>query len=331
VIETRRRLLFAALSVPAGLALPGTAFAQQETKVPKVGVLLDIPPGIPLEPFQKGLEALGWSEGRTLLFEVRTTRGVAARGPRFAAELAGMELATVLAFGATAAQAMVKSTTKIPIAFAVAGDPIALGLGASLQRPGGNATGVASFVAQQPLRQLEVLKEALPGIERIALVSDFDLPRTDGVNAMEQEYVDAANSLGLQPQLVMMRGPTPNIDASFKSITDGRAQALLVLDAPITMTVGKWVVEVAGMHRMPTMFPGGQRAAGGLLTCGMSLAQAIARLPAYVDKVLKGTKPDELPIELISKMELIVNQRAAKTLGITLPPDLLKKADEVLS
>jgi len=324
------RTLLVAFFVCIGLMLIGNLSTAQETKLPRVGVILLGGPGPNSEALRQGFAQLGYEEGRNITTELRFARGQFDRVPELVADLVRLKVDVIVAVGAVGVQAAHKATTTIPIVFSAVLDPIALGYAYSLERPGGNITGITSFDPQQATKQFELLKEFNPKLARVAILSDQNIPRTtDGWSPFEKENDSAARALGLQPLWFRMSGPTPDLQEAFAAMTTERAEVLLVLEVPVNVSNLKPIAELAASHRLPTMFPGGW-SNDGLIAYGTSILNATPRIPEYVDKILKGAKAGEMPIEVITKRELIFNLKTALVLGVTIPPELLKRADRVI-
>ena len=309
-----------------------TARAQQEIKIPRVGVILLGGPGPSFDALRQGFTQLGYVEGRNIIIEPRFSRGQLERVPELAAELVGLDVDVIVAVGAVGAGAAQKATKKIPIVFAAVLDPVALGYAATMERPGGNVTGITSFDPQQATKQFEMLKEVIPKLSRVAILSDQDIPRAEsdrGWNPLERANDKAARALGLQPQWLRVKGPAPDLQGAFTAMMNERAEALLILEVPVNLLHLKPITELAARHRLPTMFPGGW-ANEGLISYGTSILNAVPRIPGYVDKILKGAKPGELPIEVITRRELVFNLKMAREIGVTIPPELLQRADRVI-
>ena len=326
------RLRTVLVTLAFGLLLaPLASEAQQPVKIPRVGyigpALAPTPaqPSPPLQAFQQGLANLGYVEGRDIIIELRFAGGRLERLPELAAELVRLNVDIIALVGAVTARAAKKATTKIPIVFAMVVDPVADDVVANLERPGGNVTGITSFDPQQPRKQLELLKEAIPGLVRVALlgdqgVSDFLL------KANEKQ----ARALRLQPELLRVKGPTPDLEGAFAAMKKERADALLVLEEPINAAYRKQIAQLAAMHRLPTMFPGDRADAGGLIAYGTSVDEAARNMAGYVDKILKGAKPGDLAVEVLTRHRLIINLKTAREIGVTIPPQVLKRADQVI-
>jgi putative ABC transport system substrate-binding protein len=204
-------------------------------------------------------------------------------------------------------------------------DPVADNVVPNLERPGGIVTGVTCFDPQQATKQLELLREVIPRLKRVAVLGDQGVSEAL-MNAAEEQ----ARALGLQPQRLRVAGPNPDLEAAFASMRQQHADALLVLEEPVLGVYAQKVAELAAKDRLPTMFPPSRAAAGGLIDYGTSQVEAIRHMAAYVDKVIKGAKPGDLPVEKVTQYELIVNLKTAGEIGVTIPPEVLKRADRVI-
>jgi putative tryptophan/tyrosine transport system substrate-binding protein len=298
----------------------------------RVGIILFGGPGPVFEAFRQDLGRLGYLEGRNIVFEPRFAEGQLDRMADFAAELVRLDVDVIVAVGAVAARAAQKATPRIPIVFAVVIDPVAAGFAATLERPGGNLTGTTSFDPQQPREQFELLKKIIPTLSRVAILSDLDIPRAadGGWNPLERANDAVARTLGLRPLVLRVKGPTPDLQDAFSAMIEEGAEALVILEVPVTIAHQEQIAELAIMHRLPAIFPGGFTARG-LISYGTTILDTLARLPAYVHTILNGAKPGDLPIEVTTRRELIFNLKTARAIGVTVPPDLLKRADQVIS
>jgi putative ABC transport system substrate-binding protein len=307
-------------------AVLAPAEAQQPAKIPRVGFLAPQGRSLPLfEAFQQGLAELGYVEGRNVVIEPRFAEGQYERFPDLFAELVGLKVDIIVVTGAVTARAAKKAVTDIPIVFAVVVDPVADNVVPSLERPGGNLTGVTSFDPQQARKQLELLKETIPGLKRVAILGD------QGVSeALMKASEGQAKEVGLQTQRFRVAAPNPDLEGAFAAMRREHADALLVLEEPVPGVHAKRIAELAARDRLPTMFAPSRVGAGGLIAYGTSQVEAIRRMAAYVDKVLKGAKPSELPVETITHYELIVNLKTAREIGVTIPPEVLKRANRVI-
>lgn len=307
----------------------------QDAKAPRVGVLvLGGGPEL-IEPIRGGLAQLGYIEGKNIVLEIRSAQGQLGRVKELLAELIGLDVNVLVTVGAVGALVARKATQKIPIVFTAVVDPIPR-LVASLERPGGNVTGIIAYDSEQATRQFELLKEAIPNVSRVALLSDQDLPTTlpdgspaEGRNGFERSYVMAARAVGLQPSLFFVKGPT-DVEDAFSAMKKERADALVILETPATIFNAKRIGEAATLQKVPAMFPGGLSSAGGLITYGTTISDTLPRIPGYVDKILKGAKPGEIPIEVITRRELIFNLKTAREIEVTIPPGLLKRAERIV-
>jgi putative ABC transport system substrate-binding protein len=232
---------------------------------------------------------------------------------------------TPVVIGAVTVRAVRQVTSSIRIIFAVVVEPLGDGLADNLERPGANVTGVTTFDAQQAVTQLQLLKVVNPRLERVAILSDRGVSE-----CLSNSNREAAQSLGLQPQVIRVEGPSPEYDKVFASIDHGRAGALVVLEEPINQPYRKTIADLAAARRLPTVFPISMVDAGGLFAYGTSLRDAARHMARYADSILKGSKAGELPIEAALNHELVINQRVAWLLGVACPPELLNRANLVI-
>ena len=309
------------------LAVPLAAEAQSP-RVPRIGVLSPGTPGPSplLDAFRQGLRELGYVEGQNIAIEYRFDEAKPARLPDLAAELVSLKVDVILTINTPATQAAKNATTTIPIVFTYVADPAPLV--ASLGRPGGNITGLTTLAAELSGKRLELLKEALPGLSRVAVLLNSTIP----ISArMFKEAERASVRLGIQLQSLGVRAPD-EIPNAFKIATRDRAGALFVLEEVSMITRHRArILELAMKHRLPAASVYREFVeAGGLLSYGASLGDLFRRSAIYVDKILKGAKPGELPVEQPTKLELVINMKTAKALGLTIPPSFLARADQVL-
>jgi putative ABC transport system substrate-binding protein len=247
--------------------------AQQAGKVYRVGVLLNRNnPSPETESLRTGFTQLGYVEGTNVVYEVRAAEGQLDRLPGFAAELVSKGVDVIVSYGGPPTNAARKATTTIPIVFTLVADPVAIGAAATLERPGGNLTGVTNNDPELPVRHMALLKEMIPKLARVAIFSDADIPGADanGLAPIDRTNVAAARAAGLTPQLLKLRGPKPDFDAAFKAMASEGAGALVVLEVPAVFAIPKTVAELATARRIPTMLWGGQADAGGLMSYGTS-------------------------------------------------------------
>jgi len=309
------------------LTAPLTADAQQAGKVPRIGVLSagSLAGDIHLEAFREGLRDLGYVEGRNITLEYRFAEGYADRLPALVAELVRLPVDVLVVNGTVAIRPAQHATTTIPIVM-VAADPVGAGLVASLARPGGNSTGLSIMVPGFSGKRLEILKEAVPTLSRVAALWHRDAPM--GFYVTETQA--AAQALGLQLQALEVRSPN-EFDQAFAAMTSEHADALVMIPSGLFFSHRRQLAALAVQHRLPAIFMEREFVdAGGLMAYGPSLSDLSRRAATYVDKILKGAKPADLPIEQPMKFELVINLKTAKALGLTVPPSLLFQANEVI-
>jgi putative tryptophan/tyrosine transport system substrate-binding protein len=298
---------------------------EQPAKVLRIGFLAPQGRSLPLlDAFRQGLADLGYVEGRNVVIEPRFAEGQYERFPELIGELVGLKVDVLAVTGAVTARAAKKAATDIPIVFTVVVDPVADNVVPSLERPGGNITGVTSFDPQQATKQFQLLKEVIPGLKRVAILGDQGVSEALMTSGEEQ-----ARALGLEPQRLRVAGPNPDLEAAFAVFKQGHAYALLVLEEPVLGVHAKTIADLAAKDRLPSLFPPSRVAAGGLISYGTSQTDGIHRMAAYVVKILKGAKPGDLPVETVNHYELIVNQKTAQAIGVTIPHEVLKRADQV--
>ena len=310
----------------------GTAAAQSSEKVPRVGYISPGSSSNPIrlrrfEAFRQGLRELGYVEGQNIVLEPRWAEGQHARYPTLAADLVRLKAGVIVAVGGVATQAAQQATRTIPIVMSVVIDPVGSGLVASLARPGGNVTGLSLMAPDLVGKQLEVLKEVVPKVSRVALLWNPDNP---GSAPQLREAEIAARALGVRLQTLKARTPQ-EIDGAFAAMTREQPDALVVLLDGIFTNQVKQIAERAAKRRLPSTYGVHEYAeAGGLVVYSPSLLDLERRATTFVDKILKGAKPGDLPVEQPSKFELIINIRTAQAFGLTIPPALLLRADRVI-
>jgi len=325
----RRRFLVTSLA--GVLAAPLAAKAQLARKTPQVGLLDPMSPSIAApyhEAFREGLRHHGYVEGRNMAIEYRFAEGKAERLPELAAELVRGNADVLVAGSAPAVAAAHRATTTIPIVMVGYGpDPVEAGLVASFARPGGNITGSTLLFPEMAAKRLQLLRAALPKVGLVAVLWNSANP----AKARDwRETAAAAAALGVRLQSVEVQG-ADQFERAFAVMTREHADGLLVLGDPLTFFHTKRIVELAAKHRLPAMYNERQYAsAGGLMSYASDLVDAFRRAATYVDKILKGAKPGDLPIEGPTKFEFVINLQTARALGLTIPPTLLGRADEVL-
>lgn len=294
------------------------------TDVARIGIIV-AGPARPIEGFKEGLAEAGWVEGRNVSFELRAAQGQLDRLPGFAAEMVGLDVDVIAVIGAITVRVVRQATSTIPIVFSVVVEPVGDGLATDLRRPGGNVTGVTSFDPDQARTQLELLELVKPSLVRVAILSDRGVSE-----CLSRSNREAARLLGMAPQVLRVAGPAPDYEAAFASMDRERAEALVVLEEPINAACREQIADLALAHRLPTVFPREQADAGGLFGYGTSLRAAARAMAPNVDRILKGARPGDLPIEAARRHELVVNRSTAAKLGVTVPPDLLARADEII-
>jgi len=325
-----RRTFLCGLTL-APLAAPLAAEGQQG-RVPRIGVLAPggpTPGTLPMQvfdAFRQGLRDLGYVEGQTIVIESRWDEGRPDRYASLAEELIRLNVDIIVA-GTTGATVAAKATKSIPIVMAATGgDPVRLGLAESLTRPAGNVTGWTLQTYELPGKRLELLKAALPSLSRVILFRHPAPPSPTEIT----EYERAARTLGLQLQTLEVRGPE-DFDAAFHAAARSAAQAVVMIQSSLYATYRAKLASVALKTRLPTMSgETGFAQDGGLMNYGPNIPDSWRRAASYVDKILKGAKPGDLPIEQPTKFELVINLKTAKALGLTIPPSLLARADEVI-
>jgi putative ABC transport system substrate-binding protein len=310
------------------LAAPLALEAQQTGKVYRIGVLSPgaSPPG-PLEAFREGLRDLGYVDGRTVLIEWRFAEGKNERLATLADELVRLKVDIIFAVNTPAARAAKNATTSIPIVIARLADPVSTGLVPSIARPGGNITGLSSIAEVVAAKRLEMLRDALPGVSRVVVLFNADNP---GHLQVVKETERVGGQMGLQLYTVGVRG-ADDLPGVFQAATRGRAEALFVMDdVRITLLRGP-ILEQAAKYSLPVAAQYKEFAeAGALITFAHSATDEYRRAAYYVDRILRGAKPADLPIEQPTTFELIINLKAAKALGLVIPPMLLLRADRII-
>ena len=314
------------------LAAPLTAEAQQTAKVARLGYLSpNLAASAHLrEAFRQGLRDLGYVEGRNVVLDYRDAEGKLERLPSLAAELVALKVDVIVAPNTVGVLAAKQATETIPIVFAVAADPVGSGLVTSLARPGGTVTGLSILAPELVGKCLELLTQAILGISRVAVLwQPGGLGERTEKDMLKGAEV-AARALGVRLQFVEARGPA-DFEKAFSDMTSVRAGALTVLPNNLFNNERRHLADLAAKHRLPTVFPYREGAdAGGLMAYGANLADLLRRAATYVDKILKGAKPGDLPVEQPTKFELVINLKTANILGLTIPQSVLARADEVI-
>jgi putative ABC transport system substrate-binding protein len=323
------RRTFMAGIVGSVLSAPRAARAQQAAKVYRIGFLWDSPAVFPdaLEAFRQGLRELGYVEGRNIAIEYRWAEGKPERMRELAEELVRLKVDVIVAPSSIYTAAAKRATSAIPIIFMSHADPIGSGHVASLARPGGNATGLTIMMTETNVKGLELLKEAVPGLTRVAVIFDPATPsHTPGLKAVEA----AGPKLGLRIQPVAVRSAT-EYDSAFAAIVRERADGVLILSTPLYTAGAKRLADLGLAHKLPSLYAPRQHVeVGGLMSYGPDRADMYRRGATYVDKILKGTRPADLPVQQATKFELVINLKTAKALGLTIPHSVLVRATEVI-
>jgi putative ABC transport system substrate-binding protein len=309
-----------ALLTGVAASLPRAAHAQQ--KVPRIGVLLVSGPE-PIGPYREALRDLGYVEGRTIEFEVRSAEGKADRLPELAAELVRRKVDIIMASLTPAITAAKNATRDIPIVMAPAGDPVATGLISSLRRPGGNITGLSGIAAELGAKSLELIREFVPAARRVGVLSNANDPFAKPLLEQIQKGAQATR-FDIHPIMVHSND---ELDGAFAAIARERADAVIISGSlPVQSTVA-----LALKYRLPSLSNQTSIArAGALVSYGASVAERGHDIAGYIDKILKGAQPADLPVQQPSKFEMVINLKTANALGLTIPPTLLARADEVI-
>jgi putative ABC transport system substrate-binding protein len=317
-----------------GFVMPLVAEAQPPTRVPRVGVLSPQKstesPTVQREPFEQGLRELGWVPGTSLILEYRYAEGQPEQLPERAADLVRLKVDVIVARGPQAIRAAQQATATIPIVMSAAADPVRAGFVTSLARPGGNTTGLALFSDDVGGKQLQILKEALPALSRVAILVN-PIMSTDQDDPFIKGISPAAHSAGVATQIFAITRPD-DIAETFTAMKRGRVDGLLIRADPNVLEPNlTQVVAQAFKHRLPAMYPWRFYVeAGGLMSYATNVSDIHRRSATYVSRILRGEKPSALPVELPTKFELVINLKTAKALGLTIPQTLLQRADQVI-
>ncbi len=314
-------LLFA-LSVPVN--------AQQPTKVSRIGFLSSLSPSsisARTEAFRQGLGELGYVEGKNIVIEHQYAEGKLDRLPALAAELVRLKVDVIVTGGPSVNRFAKEATHTIPIVLAFDNDPVGNGFAASLARPGGNITGLSTHYPEISGKQLELLKEIVPKLSRVAVFGNATQP---GNPQALTEINLAADGSGVRLQYVDIQSPN-EIEPAFRAASKGRADAVLVIGSQVVTSHAKQFAEMAAKSRLPAIYWSSEFVdAGGLMSYSVNITDLFRRAATYVDKILKGAKPADLPVEQPTKFELVINLKAAKQIGLTIPPNVLARADKVI-
>ena len=329
-MTTRRKFVLALVS--AALATPFAPLAQQPTKIPRIGFMHPASPegvgGVHLQAFRAGLRELGYVEGKNIQLEIRWGEGKLERMPALAAELVQLKVDVILAATSPSVVAARQATQTIPIVMPTSSDPVGDGLVASLAHPGGNITGLSVMSAEMGEKRIQLLKEMFPKVSHAMAV--LWNPNYVGMRARFEQAKVIAPAVGLTVRSVEVRDGR-ELDAAFEAIIREHPEALLLLVDPFTLSQRERIAAFAAEQRLPAIYEASDFVdAGGLISYGPNIPDQYRRAAAYVDKILKGAKPADLPIEQPTKFELVVNMRAAKALGIRIPDSILLRADRVI-
>jgi len=313
-------------------ALCSSAEAQQVEKIPKIGFLFEGDPSessARIEAFRQGLRELGYVEGKNIVIEERSSGEKPDSLSNRAAELVGLKVAAIVTMGTSATQAAKNATGTIPIVMTFVSDPVGFGFVASLAHPGGNITGLTNLGPDLSGKRLELLKEVLPQTSRVTILLSPGNPLHAFL--LKEMQVPAA-ALGMKLLSLELRGRSPKqVEEAFVTLKNSHPDALMVLPTPSTSLSMKRIVDLAVKNRLPTTYHWKEYVeAGGLMYYGANLPDMYRRAATYVDKILKGAKPGELPVEQPKKFEFIINLKAAKQIGLTIPPNVLARADKVI-
>jgi putative ABC transport system substrate-binding protein len=317
------------LAICALLAAPCvSAEAQQPAKVPRIAYLSFRSPSSVVDPFLQGLRDLGYRDGQNIVIEYRYANLQESRLPELAAELVRLKVEVIVAANTAAAVAVLKVTNKIPIVLTDSADPVGAGLVVSLAQPGGNITGSTFMAPELATKQLELFKEIIPRLSRVAVLINNPTPGAGAGHIPKLEVT--AQSLGVQLEFVKVNDVS-QFENVFSEIVRQHATAVVVLSHPLFAQNRQRLVDVAAKVRMPVMYPQSNYVrVGGLVSYGTDYSHLVRRAAYFVDKILKGAKPADLPIEQPTKFELVINLKTAKTLGLTIPDEVLRWADEII-
>jgi putative ABC transport system substrate-binding protein len=330
-IQNRKLVEIVALVVT--LAMSGAvAQAQQPGKVPRIGYVSGSgdanDPGPSVEAFRQGLRELGYIEGKNILAEYRYSEGKQDRMPSLVAELVHLKVDVLIFHDPSAIRAAKQATKTIPIVMVTTQDPVATGMVDSLARPGGNITGLTRLTRELGGKRMELLKEAVPGISRVGVLWVAN-PVATG-NALEY-YDAAARALKIPLQSLQVRGPNPDLEGAYRDAVKGRVSALISVTNQVLSPYRKTIADLAIKNRLPSMYEQSQYVeAGGLASYAANDADLFRRAAVYVDKILKGAKPTDLPVEQPTKFEFVINLKTAKALNLSIPQKVLVRADKVI-
>ena len=306
--------------------------AQQPAKIPRIGYVTTSgdtsTPSPNLEPLRQGLRDFGYIEGKNILVEYRYTEGKGDRNPSLVAELVQLKVDVLVVGGPGGLSAAKQATKTIPIVIVTQADPVGSGYIDSLARPGGNITGLTRLTRELSGKRLELLKEVVPKISRVGVLWDADNP--EAANGFK-EYEAAGRALKIELQSLGVRGPNPDLEGAFQAAAKGRVNALVTINTPVLNRQQKQIVDLAIKNRLPLMSERSEYVeAGGLVSYSANEAESFSRAAYYVDRILKGAKPADLPVEQPTKFEFVINLKIAKQIGLTIPQSVLYRADKVI-
>jgi putative ABC transport system substrate-binding protein len=328
-IRHRGRIFVLICLLPA-VFLPAGSVAQQPEKVPRIGLLVlgsASTESARIQAFRRGLREHGYVEGQNIAIEYRYGEGKIDRLPALVAELVRLKVVIIVTRGTEAIRASREATKTIPIVMAQSSDPVTLGFVASLARPGGNITGITSISQQLIGKRFALLKEVVPKLSQVGMLWNPENPLSES-NLTEMQ--DAARALAVKPQMLEVRDDK-DLDRAFSSMRQARTGAFAVAPGGFFTTNRRRIVELASNSRLPAIYGGGEYVeAGGLMSYGVNFVDNTRRAAAYVDKILKGAKPADLPVEQPVKFEFVINLKTAKQIGLTIPPNVLARADRVI-
>jgi putative ABC transport system substrate-binding protein len=311
--------------ITAILLVPLARTEAQHTQMRRIGYLASAG-STPAEPFRQALRDLGYVEGRNIAFEFRASGGKPERNADLALELVSLKVDLIVAEGAGAIRAAKKATSEIPILMSEVNDPITLGFVTNLAHPGGNITGLSNLSPELSGKRLELLKEIIPKISRVALLAYRGVAMRTSI----EEAQLAARSAHLQLELLEVTGPN-ELGSAFETAKKQRAEALMQIQAGVLTPHQQRIIELAAKNKMPALYNNGVDVqAGGLMSYGFDAVERQRRAASYVDKILRGAKPADLPVEQPTKFELVINLKTAKQIELTIPPNVLARADKVI-
>jgi putative ABC transport system substrate-binding protein len=311
-------------------ALCCPVWAQQPTKIPRIGYLsgnYPADPGPNVEAFRQALRNLGYIEGKNILVEYRYEEGKPERAPGLVGELVKLNVDLLVVVPGPAIRAAKQATTTIPIVMVTTADPVATGYVDSLARPGGNITGLTRFTRDLDGKRLELIKETVPATSRVGVLWSS----TDGLRTTFQNYEAAARALKIPLESLEVRGPSPDLEGAFQTAAKGLVSGLITVRSSLLIGQRKQIADLAIKKRLPSMCEARDYVeAGGLMSYSAGESEIFKRAAVFVDKILKGAKPADLPVEQPTKFELVINLKTAKQIGLTIPPNVLARADKVI-